>query len=242
MAQWIARLFQQQFWPRSPNFAIQLPGLWYDEDDPRTHPAKRIKVDLKVCATCNNGWMSKLESRAKPLLSKLIFADGAIALSEIDADMLAAWSAKTLVNVAFERHRKAEHLVPPEVRDFIREHEAPPSDTTITAFKVDGLDTKVRTRVADVALRKQGGRQIGVVTVATILIGRVAVQMVHSSNGRPEPTVPAQLSAASLVLWPQDARPAGSVMLNWPTIGLPGEDAFEAICTPSEAEVATWIS
>ncbi|HWJ64693.1 MAG TPA: hypothetical protein VNS19_22155 [Acidimicrobiales bacterium] len=240
IAQWIARLFQERFWPQTPNFAIRRPGRWHDEDLPSAQPAKRIKIDLKVCATCNNGWMSQLETRVKPVLSDLIFAEDAVAVSQSDADTLAAWSAKTLTNAVFERHRRADRLVPPGARDLIRQQQVPTPDMAITAFRVDGLDTKVRTRVSDVPLRKPGGRQIGVAVVSTLLIGRVAVRMVYSTHARSTPALPAPLRSTALPLWPTSSRPNTTTALTWPKRGIPGEDALETICDPSEAEVATW--
>lgn len=157
-------------------------------------------------------------------------------VSQSPADALAGWSAKTLVNAVLERHRKADRLVPPD----IRHHQTPPANMAITAFRVEGLDTKVRTRVSDVQLRKPGGRQIGVAVVSTILIGRVAVRMAHSTHACLTPTVPTPLSATALTLWPTHSRPTETQALSWPTQGIPGEDALEAICNPSATEIASW--
>lgn len=45
-----------------------------------------------VCSTCNNGWMSRLESRVKPNLLALISNNAA---KSSDADSLAKWALKT---------------------------------------------------------------------------------------------------------------------------------------------------
>jgi hypothetical protein len=57
----------------------------------------RLKI---VCANCNNGWMSKLQSRTKPLLVPLI--NGApLALSDPDRAILAAWATMFTMVVEF---------------------------------------------------------------------------------------------------------------------------------------------
>jgi hypothetical protein len=47
-----------------------------------------------VCATCNNEWMSKLESRAKPVLEPIV--DGRqTSLDSVAQEIVAAWAVKT---------------------------------------------------------------------------------------------------------------------------------------------------
>jgi hypothetical protein len=46
-----------------------------------------------VCAHCNNGWMSQLEDRVKPIVMAL-FGDGPVILDNNDQVILAVWSIK----------------------------------------------------------------------------------------------------------------------------------------------------
>lgn len=243
IARWIAHLFNERFWQLSPNFAIQGAGRWYDEDEPGASPARRVRILLPVCSSCNNGWMSGLESAVKPLLSRLIVAEPTT-IGDVDADVLATWAMKTLVNAVFERHRRASALVPFEFRSHLREHGRPPPGVALVVFRVDGLDTKVRTRVKEVPIRKWGGRQVDTAVVSTALIGRVAVQMAsHLLPGTPHPTIPS-LATAGMTLWPPEVRkvPAGSAAFAWPPdAAVTGDAEFEAIADPDDDNVRAWM-
>lgn len=56
-----------------------------------------------VCEKCNNGWMSQLEERAKPILIRLL-SGGTRVLSREDQTILASWSAMHIM--------VAEHFEP----------------------------------------------------------------------------------------------------------------------------------
>lgn len=58
---------------------------------PTKSPAIRVK---RVCGHCNNGWMSRLESRAKPVIEALI-DDRLDALNLKSMESIAAWAVKT---------------------------------------------------------------------------------------------------------------------------------------------------
>ena len=69
-----------------------------------TNPSVRREYRLdsfklkKICESCNNGWMSKLESDAKPLILGLISKELAIeALSDDERCLLARWAGKTAI-------------------------------------------------------------------------------------------------------------------------------------------------
>lgn len=52
-----------------------------------------------ICAACNNGWMSRLENRAKPLIESLI-CGGSTTLESLDNEqrqLLARWAGKTAI-------------------------------------------------------------------------------------------------------------------------------------------------
>jgi hypothetical protein len=59
--------------------------------------SKRLKV---VCRTCNNGWMSRMENRTRPILMRLIQGIPH-RLSSFDQAILAAWTAKTIMVAEF---------------------------------------------------------------------------------------------------------------------------------------------
>jgi hypothetical protein len=61
------------------------------ESWPTKSPAIRVK---RVCGDCNNGWMSRLENRAKPVIESLI-DDRLDALDLKSKESIAAWVVKT---------------------------------------------------------------------------------------------------------------------------------------------------
>ena len=67
---------------------------------------KQVRVEIKlasfklkeVCEACNNGWMSRLESEAKPLILGLIRGSlGLQSLTEGERRILARWAGKTAI-------------------------------------------------------------------------------------------------------------------------------------------------
>jgi hypothetical protein len=69
------------------------------------------QVVKAVCAGCNGGWMSGLESTAKPILQQLIYAKGAV-LSVEDQRTLASWAF--LKACVFDRLHPEEPAIPAE--------------------------------------------------------------------------------------------------------------------------------
>ena len=240
IAQWIARLFNERYWHLSPNFAIRGAGWWHDLDNPREPPAKRVRVLLRVCSPCNNEWMSRLETQVAPLLSRLIFGEQ-LTVDDADANVLSAWSFKTLVNATFDAHRRASQLVSAGSQDYLRNHLVPPPDVSLTAYYIEGLDTKVRTSVKDVPVRGPGGRLRDTALVATLLIGRIAVQMVmHHSGSPPRPAFPSAVQAAAVTLWPPDSRSGSD--FSWPPSGaVVGEKEFELLADPDDDAIRSWL-
>ena len=59
--------------------------------------SKKLRV---VCRYCNNGWMSRLENRTRPILMRLIQGHPH-RLSTFDQATLAAWAAKTIMVAEF---------------------------------------------------------------------------------------------------------------------------------------------
>jgi len=63
-------------------------------------------VVLNVCVECNNGWMSKLQDNAKPLIKAL--ADGSWpTFSDAERDLIARWSL--MVSINLECHGRMLH-------------------------------------------------------------------------------------------------------------------------------------
>ncbi|WP_216898412.1 hypothetical protein [Nocardia alni] len=84
---------------------------------------KKVKI---VCASCNNGWMSRLEQDTKPLLIRLFRSHGRSIPLETDAQLtLARWAFKTAVVCAYSDKSQLE-LIPKEHRREFYENDEPP--------------------------------------------------------------------------------------------------------------------
>src|SRR4051812_14785329 len=73
-------------------------ALSYSTTDEFTHRSQSAAafVEGRVCASCNNGWMARMEANIKPLLIRLV--DGKQNVKDIDTtdmELLARWTAKT---------------------------------------------------------------------------------------------------------------------------------------------------
>ncbi len=67
------------------------------------HAWRTSAVDLKarkICGRCNGGWMSAIESRARPILGPLIRSTGACAFTDDEAVVLGTWVAKTVLTAS----------------------------------------------------------------------------------------------------------------------------------------------
>ena len=67
-------------------------------------------VTRRVCGTCNSTWMSALETKAEPILTKLLRM-ATVTLSPQDQRVLSLWTAKTAMTVALTR-RGPDVVVP----------------------------------------------------------------------------------------------------------------------------------
>ena len=69
--------------------------------DKRQHAASAFVLG-GVCTSCNNGWMSDLENRARPLLHSLIAGDRTVVgLNESERKLLSFWACKTAYAMSY---------------------------------------------------------------------------------------------------------------------------------------------
>jgi hypothetical protein len=80
---------------------------------PRQWSSKPFKTTVKmVCAACNSGWLSGLESAARPVLTPLIRGE-ARRLPDDDQALIAAWTCKTALVSLLNSADEAQPGVPP---------------------------------------------------------------------------------------------------------------------------------
>ncbi|MBB5157426.1 hypothetical protein [Saccharopolyspora phatthalungensis] len=91
--------------------------------------SKKLQI---VCASCNNGWMSRLEQDAKPLLIHLFRSHGRSIPLEEDAQLtLARWAFKTAVVCAYADKNQQVEPFPKEHRREFYENDQPPNQAWI---------------------------------------------------------------------------------------------------------------
>src|SRR5260370_18573712 len=77
----------------------------------------------KVCRKCNNGWLSRLEEKIKPLLVSLMNGESCF-LGIPEQTMLATWAMKTVMTAEFMEPTMS--AVPIEDREFLMRTLSPP--------------------------------------------------------------------------------------------------------------------
>lgn len=86
----------------------------------------------EVCRTCNNEWMSRLETAAKPLLRRLwapSYPLGRTSLSPDEATAVATWATKTAW--MHERASNPDPTPTPEMRSYLKDSQMPPQFTRV---------------------------------------------------------------------------------------------------------------
>jgi hypothetical protein len=97
----------------------QLALIVAETETNRISDRRRLALDQhlegRICASCNNGWMSSLESETAPLLKSLLSGDKDISFLDLRQRLLfARWAAKTAFMMnsasAFDRRVPPEHF------------------------------------------------------------------------------------------------------------------------------------
>jgi hypothetical protein len=88
--QWISRHYRDNGGPAS-DFTLSMGAALGG-----TRRAKLLNQTVKVCGVCNNGWMSRLEERVRPVLLGLVSSDAA-AISVAEQEVLSRWLFKSAV-------------------------------------------------------------------------------------------------------------------------------------------------
>jgi hypothetical protein len=99
-----------------------------------------------VCAKCNSGWMSVLESRAIPLLTPMIRADRRVTLTPEDQHIVATWVTKT--HMMYRYRLSPQRPASASNHQFLYTNQEPPPRTlTLLAAWVGRDDSFIDVRV-----------------------------------------------------------------------------------------------
>ena len=186
-----------------------------------THAGKTVRewsapgIDVQLmgpCASCNSGWMSRLEKRAKRLIIPMLDEKTCV-LGPADQTTLAVWAITKLM--MFQLYHPAPVGVPTDhFKELYRDHTRPPGpNTMVWLSRYDPQDDAGRYYAAPLR-RDQRSPTEGYIAVFNV--GQV--MFVGTSNSSPEPTVE-NPQHALLRIWPT----AKKTTVTWP----PGNLCFD---------------
>ena len=188
-----------------------------------------------VCASCNNGWMSRLETEAKPAIEKVLSNDELI-LTEPERELIARWVLKTAM--VFEAVGGKGWFYSAAERKSVRDGKIPSGYSGIWVARCRGLSgafADANNMFETSALSTAGVHG----HVTTLAFGGVAFQVL---TVRPSVAVPKNavitIGEANVEPWPDTALQLWppTVPFDWPpTIGLHGEPGVEAFSSRFKA-------
>ncbi|MGW5071310.1 hypothetical protein ACWEQJ_35580 [Streptomyces cyaneofuscatus] len=98
------------------------------------------QVQVRVCKTCNEGWMGTLEEEAKRILSPLILeGQENLDLDAEDLTLLSAWVTKTWMAYALTRSPLNNPFTEAEYHSLASEHRPPHSDIILLMHSVEPI-------------------------------------------------------------------------------------------------------
>jgi hypothetical protein len=169
--------------------------------DPRIQGSHTI-LQGAVCQPCNNGWMSDLETLAKPLITKMSVGESII-LSEQDCLVLANWVFKTLALWQITSNYR-QLLREKDFESFYKNRVVPPGRHIEVAFNPAEPTSAFRTRMSPIKMlffpseldREAISREVDQsLCVLTMQIGKLLIQVVglpsfgawgRADGGRPD--------------------------------------------------------
>lgn len=194
-----------------------LPRVTWSGDHAVLHSEVRngrpapMDATVKIaCGRCNGGWMSRLEQRAKPVLSAMTSNDEMV-LPVDDVEMIAAWSFKTAA--MFQYNDPATQAVGRKEMIAFKRAQLPPSNAGVEVFRAD-------TRTHAMRLRNVGGTAFGdgweAKGASTLLMAdRVGLLVSYQTDGFPLSAID---TPGTTRIWPSPAP------LKWPLPSLRDED------------------
>ncbi len=156
-------------------------------------------VSRRVCASCNSGWMSRLETWARPILTPMILGQP----TELNANaqkIIALWSFKTalMLNLTLPRA-----MVPMDHLKSFYETGHPPGhgDVYLSGFAGDALSWY---HVRGIDFLDPHARQMSWGYVLTFTVGRIAAHCFgHIGPQRIETRPPREIRMGLIRIWPE---------------------------------------
>lgn len=192
----------------------------HDHQPPRHWEGVDAAIELKcVCEkTCNNGWMRKLEDRARPILSPMI-KDKSVKLTGAQQRTLVEWIAKTAM--VFDINKPEKYVFYDALdRSYFRKELSPPLMNSISIARYSGSmagDAATFSRTSFAGIRKDGPPLIKY-HVHTMCFGRLALQILTWRPLIHDPHLLVKTDAVDR-RWHDAARPIWPVSIlpiDWP--------------------------
>lgn len=182
-------------------------------------PAGSRKI-RKVCGKCNSGWMSILESQAKPALAAMI-RDEEFKISLEMQRRLSAWAAMTAI--VAECTDPPSQAIPPQDRSVLMNSSTPPEHWRIWFGRYRGQDWKQRYHHAAVLAatsREEAlvGGGVPNTQASTFVVGHMLMYASSSTVMNPDTHLVPVLASKLIRVWPM----SGGVVA-WPPVDVVGD-------------------
>ena len=154
-------------------------------------------VTRRVCRTCNNGWMNRLDVAAQPLLTRLLIGERFTITRLPDVALLASWAAK--IAIVTDAAQTTEPALAPEHGRYLHDHRRPPPGWLIWLAHAEPQTESTAALNAFTLLRPAG---LGYVT--TTIVNQLVLQSLVLPA--PEPLGTHPFAEHALQLWPLTYR------------------------------------
>jgi hypothetical protein len=135
-----------------------------------------------VCKNCNNGWMSDLENRVKPIIERF-FLDQEVSLDQHDQLTLAVWICKNAMVYETLRHKSSCFFTSSEHKSF-RESLHLPLHTSIWIAKIVGFTGLFCTASDLNGIETKSLNQVKAY-VTTMAFGPIVMQILNAKMSKP---------------------------------------------------------
>ena len=130
-----------------------------------------------VCSACNNGWMSELETEVRPILGPMV-QDLSVQLDLEDQKKLARWAFKTVIVLEGTKERSMKRYFESGLGPTLRTDGLILGRTMIWIGR--SSESGLYARASDVRYNVDGQNLSAEATVATMVVGRVVLQVVSA--------------------------------------------------------------
>ncbi|RDI21705.1 hypothetical protein [Lentzea flaviverrucosa] len=163
----------------------------------REWTAKCIDIKVKkICKTCNNGWMSRLEKEAEPVLTPLIQGTSR-AVTTVECKLITRWFLKTMLMLELAGDR-TQRVALPTHEDWVRAGHLPPDVALWLGAARRPSGTATGGRLVNVRL----GEREGPGWLFALVVGHLVLVAFGAPEGLGQSALTAPLSGALTRLWP----------------------------------------